>query len=288
MAENLRIVAMNAVLYGYQLIADWAERRGHHITLVVTPPASRLKRYGDAPHLPLVLPESQDVLVSAKLDTVAPRAIAALEPDLVISSAFPRRIPTEITAIPRYGAVNLHPAPLPRGRGLNPLRHIYEGDEVVGATLHRIEPEFDAGAILSQRIRPLPADVSGQVIYEMWTQMLAEVLDEGTERAIKGDYGTPQDEAQATYPAQFTPEERLLDWDEPARTVQCRAAALNVRTPIARARIGDEEVLVYDVRCLTSSAPAGAPGTIVERFDDGVVVRVRDGAVRVTTRRTAT
>src|ERR687896_405123 len=186
MAENLRIVAMNAVLYGYQLIADWAERRGHHITLVVTPPASRLKRYGDAPHLPLVLPESQDVLVSAKLDTVAPRAIAPLEPDLVISSAFPRRIPPEVTAIPRYGAVNLHPAPLPRGRGPNPARLIYEGDLTAGGALHRIEPE---------------------------------------------------DEALASYAAPFTEAEHWLSWDEPARTIQRRAAALNMLGPTARARL---------------------------------------------------
>jgi methionyl-tRNA formyltransferase len=288
MSEGLRIVCLCAVFPAYQRVADWAERRGHDITLVVTPPESQRAAYGDAPRLSSLVPDSQDVLITSKLRTVAAPALAALKPDLAVVTSFPRRVPAEIIEIPRYGAVNLHPAALPRGRGMNPLRLIYEGDDVAGATLHRVVHEFDAGPILSRRTRPLPTELSGRAILDIWSRLLTEVLDEGAERAANGDPGIPQDDAQATYPAPFTAEERRLDWTESARTVQRRAAALNVRRPTARARIGDEELPVYEVQCLTSTVPAGEPGTVVERADDGVVVRVGDGAVRVTTRPSVT
>ena len=71
--------------------------------------------------------------------------IAALAPDLIVSATYPHRIPPEVTAIPRYGAVNLHPSPLPRGRGPNPQRLIYEGDPIIGGTLHRMSPSSTPG-----------------------------------------------------------------------------------------------------------------------------------------------
>ncbi len=44
---------------------------------------------------------------------VALPLIRELRPDLIVSFTFPYRVPPEITAIPRYGAVNLHPTVLP-------------------------------------------------------------------------------------------------------------------------------------------------------------------------------
>lgn len=61
---------------------------------------------------------------------------------------------------------------------------------------------------------------------------MVEALEEGVPRAVAGEPGEAQDEAAASY---VTEAERWLSWDEPALTVQRRAAALNVLGPTARA-----------------------------------------------------
>ncbi len=277
----LRIVTMNTFLPGFQLVADWAARHGHRIVLVVTTPTGTGRRY-DADGNPFVVdvPADLDVLVTGRLRTVAAPVVAALEPDLVISAAFPRLIPPEILDIPRYGALNLHPSPLPAGRGPNPIRLVYDGATTVGATLHRTAREFDTGAILSRRERPLPADLTGPALREAWTEMLTEVLEEGTAKAVAGDPGTPQDSGGATYAAAFTDAEYLVDLTEPAATVQRKTAALNVLADKARVLVGGREVVVHAAHVEPVEART-TPGTVLEEHPDGLTVQAGDDAVRL-------
>lgn len=279
----MRVVAMNAFLPGYRLVADWAQRHGHEIVLVVTlPAADGLRRYGDA-HPPFVtqLDDGQDVLMTSKLRSTAPAVIATVEPDLVISAAFPRLIPAEILSIPKLGAVNLHPSPLPAGRGPNPQRLIYEGHPTVGATLHRTDAAFDTGAILSRREQPMPADVHPDGMFALWGTLLAEVLEEGVDRLVAGEPGLTQDESAASYAARFTADEHRLDLTEPARVLQRKAAALNMLGPIARAHLDGTDLTVLDVDVLPDDS--GEPGTTLGRDAAGLLVRTADAVVRLHT-----
>jgi methionyl-tRNA formyltransferase len=209
--------------------------------------------------------------------------IAALQPDLIICASFPHKIPSQVTTIPRYGAVNYHPAPLPRGRGPNPPRLIYEGEMAAYGTLHRIASEFDAGQILSQRKRELPDGFTGADVLDAWVVMFTETLEEGVARAVAGDPGEAQDERLATYAAPFTEEERWLDWQEPARTIQRKVAALNVIGAWARATIDGQAVPISQVRVHCGTTPDVPIGTVIEREDGRYLIRVADGALEVTT-----
>lgn len=285
MSESLRIVAFNVLPGAYQLVAGWAAARGHRIVLLVTTPVAPEGRYGpDFKGLLSVVPPTQDVLVTTRLRKTATPVVAALAPDLIISATFPLRIPPELVAIPRFGSVNLHPAPLPRGRGPSPMRLIYEGDMTVNGALHRIEPEFDAGAMLSLKSRRLPDDLSAETIMTAMGELLLAALDEGVARAVAGEYGDVQDESQASYPAPFSDDELRLRWDEPARTIQRRAAALNVLGPTARATIDGADVIVLAVRTHLAAVPPVAPGTVLAHDGDTYTVRAADGAVEVQTR----
>ncbi|TDD24546.1 hypothetical protein E1218_16345, partial [Kribbella turkmenica] len=231
----LRIVTLNAFLPGYRLVHEFAERNGHEIVLVVTLP--RTDRYGQDSPLAVDLPAGSNALITGKLRTVAAPVIEALRPDVIISAAFPRLIPGEILEIPKYGAINCHPSPLPAGRGPTPQRLIYEGDERVGATVHRTAVEFDTGAILAQRVVPLPDDLNGPAIMQTWRTLLGQCLDEAVPRLVAGDPGTPQDPADATEAPFFTEAERYLDLTEPSAVIRRKTAALNVTAPTARLRL---------------------------------------------------
>lgn len=279
--SGARVVAFCVHPDGFRIISQWIERCGHDLALVVTLPGA--DHYGPGQGSILDVASRSDVVVSRRLRSGTASLVAAVRPDLVVSASFARLIPDEIIRIPRYGALNLHPAPLPRGRGPNPQRLTYEGDPEVGATLHRMAEEFDAGAILSRQVRPLgTAELTPQGLFAVWTDVLGRALDEGSARALAGEPGEEQDESWATYAAPFTDDEYRLRWDEPALTIQRRVAALNLLGPRARAVLGDAEPVAVAVRRLDGEHPAAAPGTVLDRTGDVAVVRVADGAVEVT------
>lgn len=280
--EPLRIVCLNAFLPGFRLLYDFAARNGHEIVLVVTLPLTSGSRYDeDANPFVVDLPERTDVLISGKLRTVAAPVVQALQPDVVISAAFPRLIPAEILQLPKYGAINCHPSPLPEGRGPNPARLIYEGDERVAASVHRTAAEFDTGAILAQRIAPLPADLNGSGLMQSWYELLSECLDEAVPRLVAGEAGEDQDPARASEAPLFTDEEKLLDLAVPAAELRRKTAALNVTSPQAQIRVGNTTHVISRTDP-ADGASAGTPGTVIAEHDDGWTIQTADLPLRFT------
>jgi methionyl-tRNA formyltransferase len=280
--SGLRIVTFNVLPPAYQLVAGWAQQMGNKIVLVVTTPGPSTRRTPSYRGVVEGAPPDQDVLVTTRLRRVAAPLIRELKPDLVISMTFPYRIPPEITSIPAYGAVNLHPAPLPYYRGPNPIRLIYDGFPTIGATLHRTEEDFDTGVIYSLKTAPLPAPTTAEAILAIWPSLMMQALAEGIALAVAGSPGVPQDHSRATYAAQFTEEEHWLDWSEPGAVLQRKVAALNLfGMPTAKAMLDGQPHLIQRFEPLGASSDNSGPGAILERAADSVIVRVGDGAARV-------
>ena len=60
-----------------------------------------------------------------------------------------------VLAVPRSGAYNLHPAPLPRYAGLNSVSWaIYRGEKEHGVTFTKWKPGIDTGATCSRKYFP--------------------------------------------------------------------------------------------------------------------------------------
>ncbi len=262
------------------MVAAWAAARGHELTLVVTTPGPSHTEYDGHNAIVAVAPRDQDILVTTKLKRAA-AAIAAYAPDIILSYTFPYRLPAAILAIPRLGAVNLHPSPLPSYRGPNPHRMLYDGAPTLGATLHRTEAGFDTGAILSRHEAPVPSHPSVASVRAAWDALLLMALDDGMAQVIAGEPGTPQDDAQASYAASYTPEEFFLDWAWPVATIVRRTVALNLVAPQARAVLRGEAVAVLGARPVAVSLSASKPGTVLARTVDGYVVAASDGAVEI-------
>ena len=110
-----------------------------------------------------------------------------------MSAFFNQRIDEPLARLPRYGAVNIHPSPLPDFRGVDPvfyakLQHHTE----LGVSVHRITAEFDAGEILAGETRAAEPDESvwwttGR-LYDRGGEMLVDALD----ALAGGATGTPQ------------------------------------------------------------------------------------------------
>jgi methionyl-tRNA formyltransferase len=280
--KGLRIVTFNVLPPAYQMVAGWAQQLGHKIVLVVTTPGPTTRPMPMYRGVVNAAPRDQDVLITTRLRRVAAPLIRELKPDLVLSMTFPYRIPPEITSIPRYGAVNLHPAPLPYYRGPNPIRMVYEGFPTIGATLHRTEEDFDTGVIYSLQTAPLPEPTTPEAVMATWAPLMMKALADGVARAVAGESGTPQDHSKATYAAEFTEAEHWLNWSEPQVVLQRKVTALNLfGQPTAKARIDGASYLVARVEPLPDVAAKAAAGAVLERSEDSLIVCVGDGALRV-------
>jgi methionyl-tRNA formyltransferase len=72
-----------------------------------------------------------------------------------VSWFWTRKLPVRWLELGRLGALGVHPSLLPRHRGPNPyFAAIDAGDTETGVTVHRLEAEYDTGAILDrERLR---------------------------------------------------------------------------------------------------------------------------------------
>ena len=140
--------------------------------------------------------------------------LRGLEPDVVFCWGFSWRIPQEALDVPRYGAVNQHPALLPRHRGPIPLSWaLREGDPVFGVTWHRMDADFDTGAILAQSSIPILDEETtmfetGPRIVPAGLALLPQVF----ERLAAGDPGDPQGTEGASWGGMFEEDYATIDW----------------------------------------------------------------------------
>ena len=276
--ERIRIVGFHVEPDAYQMVATWAAARGYELALVVTTAGPVHTDYDGHNAILATAPRAQDVLATTKLKRAA-LPIAAYAPDIILSYTFPYRLPPEILAIPRLGAVNLHPSALPAYRGPNPHRMLYDGAPTLGATLHRTAKGFDTGAILSRHEAPPPQELTVDRVRAVWNHLMYLALDQGVLRAIAGEPGTPQDHAAATYAASFAPEEYWLDWTWSMATLERRVVALNLIEPRARATIDGAAFTVLAARPVVTPNPVAKPGTALGQTAEGYQIAVSDGAV---------
>jgi methionyl-tRNA formyltransferase len=281
-ASPLRIVSFNNIPQLFDLVRGWAERAGHKLILVVTSPGPRTRRsHGYAQIAAAAGEHNIETLITTRLKSVVTPILRELQPDLIVSASFPWLLPPELRQTARLGAVNLHPAVLPAYRGPNVLRQFYEAAPQIGATLHWTDDDFDTGRILSQHAAPLPSSGAIEALASAWFPTLAAALDEGVARAIAGHPGTPQPAEGASYAAAFSEAERRLDIAEPAFALQLKVTALSIDGGLARAHIAGQDWQIERLDPLDGPPSGAAPGTVIERLADGLVVQAGDAAVRL-------
>ena len=207
--------------WSFATVREWAARAGHEIAIVVTltgsesAPGLRKSIVGSRDHVVMVVPTV----------TACEAALADLDVDLGVVFSF-NRVPESVASIPRHGMVNVHLSLLPAYRGANGFRAIYEGERQIGATLHYLTPEFDAGPILAQASEPTPEDVQPTSVLETLHRTASAVLEAGVPRALAGERGEDQDPTSGSLAAKFTDDEAILDLELDTHLFQCRTSAL--------------------------------------------------------------
>ncbi len=155
------------------------------------------------------------------------KLLVHLNVDLVIVGTWHEKIEKETFNIPKIATLNVHPSLLPKYRGPNPyMQTILHGEEYSGVTIHLMNENFDAGAILKQeKIKISDNDTSKELREKsvlVARKLVSEIINDLNDKVL-----TPvvQEEKFATYYPNIIGEERMLDFEiqtasEVSRTIR--------------------------------------------------------------------
>ncbi|HKP77245.1 MAG TPA: methionyl-tRNA formyltransferase, partial [Longimicrobiaceae bacterium] len=232
---------------------------------------SAVKQQAGKEGIPVLQPESAR-------DPAFVAALRGLKPDLSIVVAYGQILKPEVLSIPRLGSINIHGSLLPELRGAAPVQWaIIRGLELTGVTIMKMDAGLDSGPMLLRVEEPIEADEAACELSGRLAEIGAEALIEALELVEdNGLVPEEQDHARATYAPKLGREQARLDWSLPAVEVSRWIRGLD-DTPGAWSPLeGTGPVKLF--RPVPDGA-AGAPGTVLETRDDGIVVACGDGSL---------
>jgi methionyl-tRNA formyltransferase len=267
---------MRIAFFGLPLAALLLARDGHTIVYAA---ACR-----SAPGLRRLRLRAGADKVFLRPDVDAPETIvrvSAAAPDLIVSWFWTTKLPRETLQL--APGIGVHPSLLPRHRGPDPyFWAIDSGDIVTGVTAHRLDVEYDTGAILGRH--QVPIDPS----WNAWR--LARALDRVSLRLLRevvrahgtGELPgvTAQDESLATLAPEPSDEELAIRWSWPAQRIERRIRAA-APWPGAWTEIGGQIVTLLRVRATRDFPKTLRPAEAAVRADRVAVIRTGDDAVEL-------
>lgn len=119
--------------------------------------------YAQQANIPTVLINHKGFDSRESFDQALAKEIDTYSPDLVVLAGFMRILTTEFVEHFAGKLVNIHPALLPKFKGLNThQRAIDAGEKEHGASVHIVTPELDDGPVVMQAKVPVLADDTEQ------------------------------------------------------------------------------------------------------------------------------
>ncbi|KUN84406.1 phosphoribosylglycinamide formyltransferase [Streptomyces griseoruber] len=172
------IAATGAEAYGAEIVAVGADRDGIE-------GLARAERAG----IPTFVTKVRDHGSREEWDAALTGAVAAHEPDLVVSAGFMKIVGKEFLA--RYGGrfVNTHPALLPSFPGAHGVRDaLAYGARVTGCTVHFVDDGVDTGPIIAQGVVEVRDEDDESALHERIKDVERRLLVEVVGRLARNGY----------------------------------------------------------------------------------------------------
>jgi methionyl-tRNA formyltransferase len=272
---------MTIAFFGLPLAALLLLEDGHDLGLAVLSPLPAPGRRRLARRLGRGrLIEASDLDAYASVES----RLAALDPDLIVSWFWTRKLPEAWLSRARSGAIGSHPSLLPRHRGPNPyFWAIDAGDRETGVSVHRLTKEYDTGAVLATLRIPIGTRNAWQLARALDRPSLS-LLRRVTREITEGKKLTEaaQLESEATLAPEPTEEEMKVDWTWSTDRILRRIRALSP-IPGLPLEIAGLNFFVVGARETRANVTAILPGEAALRRGPplSVVVRTGDGALAI-------
>jgi phosphoribosylglycinamide formyltransferase 1 len=164
--------------YGAEIVAVGADREGIE-------GLARAERAG----IPTFVRKVKEFGTRDEWDAALAEAVAAYEPDLVVSAGFMKIVGKEFLA--RFGGrfVNTHPALLPSFPGAHGVRDaLAYGVRVTGCTVHFVDDGVDTGPIIAQGVVEVRYEDDESALHERIKEVERRLLVEVVGRLARNGY----------------------------------------------------------------------------------------------------
>lgn len=228
-------------------------------------PAGRDRRLTPTPIGAWATEHLPEVALLTPEDINEPRsrdAVRSIETDAWVVIAYGQKL-SEALLADRF-AINLHASLLPRWRGAAPINHaIMAGDDVTGNSVITVVDRMDAGLVLGQSKRVIPADITAGELHDLLSDdgpdLMMDVLAAHCEHRL---VGLKQDEARVTRAGKLKKSDGWVDFTHSAEHCRCR---INGLSPWPGVDVGFRD---GTLRLLRANRDPGnsdqSPGTIVD------------------------
>ena len=176
-------------------------------------------------------------------------------------------------------ALNFHPSPLPVGRGPYPLfQAILEAWPEWGVTAHALDPSFDTGPILAQKLFPLSPDETHDSLLakcQMASKQIAALLADDLPRL----WAQASPQGAGNYWPRMTQAQRTIDWTQGVRAVLRTIRTFGSIETFAK--VDSRYIYVWEGTGWEEPHPY-RPGALIHKHRGHLVVAARDGFVQLT------
>lgn len=194
----------------------------------------------------------------------------------LVVAGHPWRVPDWRTQLPY--AINFHPSLLPDARGPYPLcRAIREQRREWGVSCHQIEPDFDTGAVLAQsRFDMHPEETHETLDLKVQLSIAPLAMQVARQLPTLWTHATPQ--RGGDYWPFDIESDRTIDFSQSIDAIMLTVRARGLLECVAP--LGEGTIYVSRAHAWRQSH-GFAPGTIVHRHGEQLVVAASDGLVAI-------
>ncbi len=204
-----------------------------------------------------------------------------LNVDLNVLASFTSFLPAAITDAPKHKSVCFHPSILPRYRGGNAMQwQIIDGEPEVGVTIFVPDTGVDTGPVVVQKggVTIDATDTTGSLFFNKLAPLGVDAIVEAVNLIDTGEASLDvQDESRATHQGLVKDADAAVDLSRAAEEVDRLIRGCDPQ-PGAWVRFNGDPVRLYDAERVDGG---GTPGDILSSDDNGMVLAVGDGAIRI-------
>lgn len=207
----------------------------------------------------------------------------SLNPEICVVAAYGKILTKATLDMAPHGCINAHASLLPKYRGAAPIAWVLiNGDKETGVSIMQIDEGMDTGDVIAAQSIPIMGIDNCRSLAERLARlagpMLEKVMDDfekGTVRRI------PQSEfeGEPTNAPCLTKKDGNINWNNSSDKVINWIRGMNP-WPSAFTTIDCKMLKIFGAEKI-DLCPDAVPGTVLSIEKDGVVVAVKDGAIRL-------
>ncbi len=233
----------------------------------------------------VTLARTENIPIFADCSQAAIKSLVLkLQPDCVVVSSYNQILPSATIELSKF--INVHYSPLPQYRGRANVNWAIINDEPCAAiSIHEISPELDEGNILFQQLIPIRGDDTVADLYASLNEIQQQQLGSTVVKALNGDRGRPQPNAEATYGCTRLPEDGEINWSDSTRKIDCLIRSLVSPFPGAYTYFQGEKLAIWQAKPIEHPPDyvGRIPGRVIGRSKaEGYIdVLTGDGVLRI-------